>query len=82
MKIYSTNPLERLNREVQRRTNVVGIFPNEGSILRLVGAMLMEQQDDWIQGKCYLTLGDVSGGVQSDRDTIGRGRATPKSALR
>lgn len=63
-KLHSTNPLERLNKEVKRRTNVVGIFPNEGSIQRLVGAVLMEQHDDWIQGKRYMTLetmAEVSG---------------------
>jgi transposase-like protein len=53
---HSTNPLERLNREVKRRTNVVGIFPNEAGIRRLAGAVLMEQNDGWIQGNCYMTL--------------------------
>lgn len=60
VKIHSTNPLERLNKEVKRRANVVGIFPNEDSITRLVGAVLMEQHDDWIQGKRYLTLGTLA----------------------
>jgi putative transposase len=45
--IYSTNPLERLNAEIKRRTNVVGIFPNDASITRLVGAMMLEQNDEW-----------------------------------
>ena len=46
-KVWSTNPLERLNKEVKRRTNVVGIFPNDASIVRLVGSQLLEQQEEW-----------------------------------
>jgi transposase-like protein len=46
-RIYSTNPLERLNKEVKRRTNVVGVFPDGGSVTRLVGAVLLEIADEW-----------------------------------
>ncbi len=56
-KIYSTNPIERLNGEIKRRTQVVGIFPNEAAITRLIGAILLEQNDEWaVQRGRYMTL--------------------------
>jgi transposase-like protein len=66
--LASTNPLERLNGEIKRRTNVVGIFPNSGSITRLVGAILLEQNDEWAVARRYMSLETIRPG--GDADTL------------
>jgi putative transposase len=60
-KLHSTNPLERLNAETKHRTDIVGIFPNEGAIIRLVVAILLEQNDEWaVQRAVYVSLETIT----------------------
>ncbi len=69
VKLHSTNTLERLYKEVKRRANVVGIFPNEASILRLIGAVLMEQNEEWQLQHRYMpqhTMAEVVGEPPQD----------------
>ena len=64
-KLRTTNLVERLNREIRRRTIVVSIFPNEAACLRLVSAMLIEYDEDWQTGRTYLTMQEEAPSSQS-----------------
>ncbi len=66
-KLHNTNPIERLNKEVKRRADVVGIFPNEASIMRLIGAVLFAQKDEWQTPSRYMM---VEAFVQIDKEEI------------
>jgi len=68
-KVWSTNPLERVNKEIKRRTNVVGIFPDDAAVLRLAGAVLIEAHDEWqVAERRYLSEGSMAKLIQNGDD--------------
>ena len=74
-KLRSTNPLERVNKEIGRRTDVVGIFPNDQAAIRLVGALLIEQNDEWLCCRRYLSAESMALILQApdpEPDALGR----------
>ncbi len=77
--IWSNNPNERLNREIRRRTDVVGIFPDRNSAIRLIGAVLAEQHDDWAEGRRYLGLDVLARSRMSLIETTPKEDQTPQA---
>ena len=67
-KIRSTNPLERVNREIGRRTDVVGIFPDDNSLVRLATSLVIEQKDEWLVGRRYLSLDSLAPLLEERRE--------------
>lgn len=65
--LASTNPLERFNKEIKRRANVIGIFPNDGAIIRLAGALAIEQTEEWHLTRRYMSQESLSRVLQPDR---------------
>ena len=79
-KLRSTNPLERVNREIGRRTDVVGISPNDASLIRLAGMLLIEQNDEWLVGRRYLSQESLAAVLIPETELSARAGLSPGPA--
>ena len=68
--ISNTNPLERLNKEIKRRSDVIGIFPNDDAIRRLVGALMIEQTDEWQVSRRYMSQESLAKVISGERRKV------------